>query len=378
MLSCASHDAGTSDMCRHSQSYRFWLTISMNTKGLWIVSKSIRYTSPSRLGLTGKRMNDRNNPAATRGWDSYWQGTGDRDSYSSDGQGHPALTTFWADIFEQALRRRHAPRIVDIASGSGAVIGILTQHTADLDAEISCVDVSQAAVDSVCTRYPAVAGIVADAASIPLESSHYDLVTSQFGIEYAGPDAMDEAARLIAKGGTLAALIHVRPGMIFDECRTARDAVRRMQKCEFFSLALRFFEAGFAAVRGGDRRPYDRAASKLNPAIAELTSILADAGQDVAGGRIARLYADVERMHRRIQYHEPNEVIGWLRAMDHEFDEYRSRMASMCDAAVDKNGYSRILERLRERGLTIVRGDALLQSDDSRPLAWALHAMRDA
>lgn len=323
-------------------------------------------------------MSERNNPTATRGWDTYWQGTGDRDSYSSDGHGHPAVAAFWNDVFQQAFAHASAPKIVDVASGSGAVIGILLQHTRDLQADISCVDISKAAVDSVCRSYPAVAGVVADAASMPLDSSAYDLVTSQFGIEYAGPAAIDEAARLVAPGGALAALLHVRPGLIFDECRAALDAVQRIRNCDFFGLALRFFDAGFAAVRGADRRPYDRAGSRLNPAIAELESILSEAGQQVAGGRIARLYADVERLHRRIQYHEPKQVIGWLQAMDYEFNEYRSRMASMCDAAVDQESFSGIERQLQKHGLAIVRGERLMPANTAQPLAWALHAVRKA
>jgi ubiquinone/menaquinone biosynthesis C-methylase UbiE len=321
-------------------------------------------------------MTESNNSSGTRGWDTYWQGARDKDSYSSDGARHPAITTFWDETLEQVLGPLSGPRILDIATGSGAVIEALFRHTKDADPDISCVDISEAAIESVRRQYPAVVGIVADAVSIPLDSSRYDLVTSQFGIEYAGQAALDEAAKLLAPGGTLAVLMHIRPGLIFDECSAALDAVRRMQKSELFDRLLRLFETGFAAVRGADRAPYEQAASELNPAIKELESILSQSGQGVAGGKIAKLYSDIERMYTRIQFYEPKEVIGWLRGMDREFTEYAARMASMCDAAVDREVFADIEKRLQKHGLSVVQGEPLLPAESAMPVAWALRAVR--
>jgi SAM-dependent methyltransferase len=235
-------------------------------------------------------------------------------------------------------------RLLYIATGSGAVIENLFQQAVDDQPDISCVDISEVAIDSVRRRYPSVVGIVADARSIPLESSRYDFVTSQFGIEYAGLDALDEAARLIAPGGSLAMLMHIRPGLIFDECSAALDAVRRTKKAEFVERTLRFFKAGFAAVRGADRASYEKAGSKLNPAIEAVEAILSEHGEHIAGGTIAKLYG--------------------------------ARMASMCDASVDERTFGEFGERLRNHGFTIIQGEPLLPAGDTLPIAWALRAVR--
>ncbi|MCH7820791.1 MAG: class I SAM-dependent methyltransferase [Proteobacteria bacterium] len=321
-------------------------------------------------------MNEPNKPSETRGWDTYWQGTRDKDSYALGGASHPAITSFWDDTLSQILASTTNARILDIATGSGAVIEKFFHHSTDAQPDITCVDISDAAIDGVRRRFPAITGIVADARSIPLESFRYDLVTSQFGIEYAGLDALDEAARLIAPGGTLAMLMHVRPGLIFDECSAALDAVQRTQKAEFVERALRFFESGFAAVRGADRAPYDQAASDLNPAIEAVDTILSEHGEHVAGGTIAKLYFDVERIHTRIQTHDPDEVLEWLRTMVRELADYGERMASMCDAAIDEKAFGDAGERLRKHGLTIAQGEPLLPVDGVLPVAWALQAVR--
>ena len=309
-------------------------------------------------------MSNTGKPPATRGWDTYWKGTRDADSYASGGVRHPAITAFWDATLPKLLAAGDNPRILDIATGSGAVVESLFLQATDATPDITCVDISAAAIDSVRERYPGVTGIVADALS------------SQFGVEYAGMGALDEAARLLAPGGELAMLMHIRPGMIYDECRSSRDAVRRTQKAKFVERALAFFEAGFAAVRGADRGHYEKAGLALNPALRKVESILSDLGEDVAGGTIAKLYTDIERIHQRIQHYDSDEVLGWLQAMSQELDAYAERMASMCECALDTKTFRQLCQRLKEQGLTVVEGKPLLPARGSKAVAWRLHAMR--
>ncbi|MBT8090783.1 MAG: class I SAM-dependent methyltransferase [Gammaproteobacteria bacterium] len=319
-------------------------------------------------------MNKSSDSPPTRGWDTYWQGARNSGAYAADGVTHPAVATFWDSTLAEVLGRGRGVRILDIATGSGAVVERLTQLAGDDNHEITCVDISAAAIESVCGRFPKVAGLVADANSIPLDDSAFDLVTSQFGIEYAGAAALSEATRLLAPGGTLILMMHVRPGVIYEECATALDAVQRTRKSMFVPRSLAFFEAGFAAVRGGDRKDYDKAALELNPAIEELESILSEHGEHVAGDTIVRLYSDVQKIHGRIQHYEADEVIGWLRTMDTELEEYERRMQSMCDSAKDADGFAKICGQLRARGLRVDRSEPLMIGDKASPIGWVLQA----
>ena len=61
-----------------------------------------------------------------------------------------------------------------------------------LPAEFTCIDISESAISTLVDRFPEVSGVVADARAIPLESESYDVAASQFGIEYAGLEAIDE------------------------------------------------------------------------------------------------------------------------------------------------------------------------------------------
>lgn len=319
---------------------------------------------------------NKSNDSPTRGWDTYWQGARNSGAYASDGVNHPAVITFWNTTLKEVLGQGGSCRVLDIATGSGAVVERLTESASDGKHEITCVDISAAAIESVRSRFSGVAGLVADANSIPLDDATFELVTSQFGIEYAGPAALSEATRLLAPGGTMILMMHVRPGIIFEECAAALDAVRRTQKSMFVQRALAFFEAGFAAVRGADRTDYDKAALELNPAIEELESILSDHGEHVAGDTIVRLYSDVREIHGGIQHYEPDEVLRWLRTMDKELAEYERRMQSMCDSATDANRFAEICERIGAQGLHIDRSEPLLTGDRASAIGWVLQATR--
>ncbi len=314
-------------------------------------------------------------PTATRGWDTYWKGTYDTDSFSAGGARHPSIAEFWSETLQRLLLPATTPyRSLDVATGAGAVVDSLLRVAPGASVEVTCVDISESAVKGVSKRFPSVTGVVADARSIPLGDASFDLVTSQFGIEYAGTEALDECARLLAPEGHLVLMMHIRPGIVFNECRASLEAVRRLTRARLVERASRFFEAGFAAVRGADRNPYEKAGRELNPAIRETEAIMSELGQDVAGGTVAKLYADIERIHTRLQHYEPQEVLDWLTRMGAELDAYSQRMASMCDAAIDKKTFRKMRRQLEERGLTLVQAAPLVPPGSSLPVAWTIHA----
>jgi len=309
-------------------------------------------------------------------WDTYWHGTGDAGAYSSGGVNHPAILAFWDGFFQIVKRDYAAPAIIDIASGNGAVVERALAAFGDEPADITCLDVSDAAITNIQNRFPRVRGIVADARSIPLDSGGFDIVVSQFGVEYAGPEAIDEAARLIAPGGQLALLLHNEQSSIHQECTASLDAILRLQESNFIPYSIDMLNAGFEACRGADRAAYENAATQLAPAVQALEAIMAQYGEHVAGDTIVRLHSDVDRIHRNIQRYEPLEVLDWLNRMDEELDAYAGRMSSMRDCAIDGEAFERICAGLRHRDYTIKRAEPLLAPENGLPLAWVLAATR--
>ena len=314
------------------------------------------------------------NPDIPQSWDTYWHGADDSAAFSGGGGNHPSIQSFWDGYFRAAAARYAPLRLIDVASGNGAVLAAAHAALDDDVAAFTCLDVSEAAIEMLRQRFPQVVGLVADAASIPLDDGSFDIVTSQFGIEYAGPEAVGEALRLLAPGGQLALLLHHRGGGIYAQCATSRDAIARIQQARFLPLCRDMFEAGFAALRGGDPQHYRAAGGNFAPALRAVESVMTQYGRDVADGTVVRLYTDIRTMHGRMKHYEPTEVLDWLTRMQREVDAFADRMAAMCAVAVDEAGFETLCDRLREHGMSVLRGEPLASAQHGRPLAWVLIA----
>ena len=320
--------------------------------------------------------NNSGSSSIANSWDTYWQGTGDIGAYSSGGVNHPAILAFWDEFFEGVKQNYAQPGIIDIASGNGAVVERALAIYGDEYSNFTCLDVSDAAITNILNRFPGVKGLVTDACSIPLGSASFDIATSQFGVEYAGLEAINEVARLLTNGGRLALLIHCEAGSIHQECLESLDATIQLQKSRFIPYAIEMFRAGFEAVHGADRAPYEAAGKQLAPAIGALEAVMKQYGQHVAGDTITRLYNDVAQIHQNIQQYDPADVLDWLGRMEDELDAYAERMSSMSDSAVDSETFEQICEGLQSRGFTIQNAEPLMTSDQAVPLAWVLIATK--
>lgn len=309
-------------------------------------------------------------------WDTFWQGS-EAAAYSAGGMHHPVIAAFWDRYFEKLKALYDQPSIIDIASGSGAVLDrIQAAYGTAANNRLTCLDVSQAAIDRLSGKYPGVSGIVADACKVPLADKQFDVASSQFGIEYAGSDAFAEICRLVNEGGHIVMVLHHKGSSIYKECANNLAATERTCEANFVPLAINLFDAGFRAVGGADRAPYEAAATALAPAVAEVEAILADFGTDAADETIVRLYEDIDRIHSNMPGHDPSEVLDWLKRTQNELVAYAERMRSMCDSALDEDVFERICDELRSKGFSIEIASILTMSVDEAPLAWVLVANR--
>jgi len=309
-------------------------------------------------------------------WDTYWQGALTSGAYTGGGSTHPLVLGFWDDYFQKVGGREDKPRIIDIASGNGAVVGCASSVLSGSLPEFTCLDVSDSAISMLEERYPGVHGVVADAANIPLESASYDIATSQFGVEYAGIDALNEVVRLIAPGGELALLLHYRDGIIFQECGASLKAVEEMEAAGYIPKCIAMFETGFAAMQGRDPERYRTASKAFAPAIKAMEAIMMTHGRDVAAGTILKVYRDVRTIHSRMRHYEPSAIKEWLLNLQQAIVAYAGRMASMRDAAIDASQFQHVRDNLLEEGFEILRAEPLAQSEQELPLAWALIARK--
>ena len=309
-------------------------------------------------------------------WDTYWDGAQSSAAFSGGGSTDPLILSFWDDYFQIVLDSGASPKIIDIASGNGAVVEAATTVFGDRLPPFTCLDVSEAAISMLEQRFPGVTGIVADAANSQLPAASFDVVTSQFGVEYAGIEAIESVSDLVAPGGELRMLLHHRDGLIYEQCDASLNAIRDMKEAEFIPLCVAMFETGYAMLEGGDKDAYRVAGNNVSPAIQAMEAIMVRYGRDVAASTIVRVYRDVRTIHERMSQFESSAVIGWLEKMRGAIDAYEGRMASMLNVGIDATQFTQTCSNLEQRGFHIRQAEPLAGSSQDLPLAWVVVADR--
>ncbi|MSQ99569.1 MAG: methyltransferase domain-containing protein, partial [Xanthomonadales bacterium] len=150
-------------------------------------------------------------------WEGFWRNTREAAAYRSGAPQQAVLEQFWGDFFKRTLPMFPGARILDLACGNGAVArsAIAAARTAGLTHVMVCgLDRSDSGLVDLYRRLPSAYPVNADVLMAPFRDGVFDLVTSQFGVEYAGSSAVAEAARLVAPGGVLAAILHLQGGGI--------------------------------------------------------------------------------------------------------------------------------------------------------------------
>ena len=312
-------------------------------------------------------------------WDAFWRGHEKAVSRQDIGARDPAPAHFWERFFERAFANRPQASLLDVACGHGAVTGIAVAaaRSSGTELEAHCADYSQAAVDELCRRFPGVSGVACDAAAMPWPDRRFDFVVSQFGIEYAGTAAFGEAARLVANGGTLAALTHLAGGAIHAECAENHAVAKALRESQLMPLARQAFAAGFELIGGRiTDEQFQEADRQLAPAVETAKNLLREKGPQAAGGLLANVYRDIGYMYTRMQNYVPDEVFAWFDGMTAELVSYEGRMASMTDHALDEPEVQTIVATLSALGLDVEPPEVLPLQESDRPAAWILVGRR--
>lgn len=144
-------------------------------------------------------------------WSAYWATGGLHSCIGSfEGNYGGAIGGFWRDVFS---RLPATPvRALDLATGNGAIPLMLWEQRGQGGAlTVDAVDLAQLAPSwHRADQHAGIrfhAGVAMEA--LPFDDASFDLVTSQYGFEYARRDsALAEALRVLKPGGTLALVMH--------------------------------------------------------------------------------------------------------------------------------------------------------------------------
>lgn len=306
----------------------------------------------------------------SKSWDNYWAGSSAGVAFNLEGAEHPALDRFWQATLTDVSAET---RILDVASGRGALLAHLP--TADYRCCVS-LDYSIAALSSQRQSYDFILPVAADAGQLPLKEGSFDLVVSQYGVEYGGADAVAALPSMLAPGGRIMLAMHCEDSVIYRECHANARALAKLQDSSFLPLAEEMFRAGYAVLKGqGASAEAAGAARALLGPFRGLGQLLQEFGEGVAGGTVMTLYRETARIQERIQHHVEQDVIDWLQTMAREIRHYQARMDSMMTSALSAQEFEARIAAYRELGIECQKTE-LLKIETGDSLAWVLVGVR--
>jgi ubiquinone/menaquinone biosynthesis C-methylase UbiE len=312
-----------------------------------------------------------------KAWEEYWQRAHEAAAHRGGGPQEAVLERFWSSFFSEAFSRLRGARVLDVACGNGALTRLALEaarQSPGTFAFVVAVDRSPAALHDLGKRFASVPRLLSDARRFPFPDGSFDIVASQFGLEYAGVEAVEEAARVLAPRGALAAVLHLTGGSIYRECAVNLEAMRAVRESGILPLTAEYFRAGKSAERDpGLVNAFRAEEVRFAAAVRAVDEVLVRHGEAVAGGTVYRMYADVARMYGNARAYDAQDVADWCVNMAAEVEAYSQRMSSMLGAAIDAGLMEHLAARLAARGLAVrLREPLLMGVGVQEPAAWAL------
>lgn len=318
---------------------------------------------------------------ARAAWSDYWDLNGASEQRVVGGARHnAAFQQFWQRELTDEFQARKRMRVLDAACGDGAVTRqcvTISQDHPDCALDMHATDCSSGALAALgALDLPVDPRLTAaDARALPYASGSFDCVLSQCGLEYAGLEAFEGAARMVADGGRLVALVHYDKGLIHQECARDLDLLAAIGDSGVFEQGKALFDLQRLADSGVvTPEAVERAAAELGRRVSQIKASLGSRPPGAACQHAQHVFADFAILCARHVAYAPDQARQWLDFHQAGLIGFRMRMESMNGAAQSEADLDRLVATLERAGLGNIETGALEAVDIDLPLAWTLSA----
>lgn len=289
-------------------------------------------------------------------WADFWKGGGAGPESGCLPAGLRSIDTaqnrVWQDV-ARSLKRK--ARVLDLATGDGAVLGKIAKIRGDL--ELVGVDSSP-----VLPPGPKPARLMAGVSmeALPFPDESFDLVASQFGFEYGDSSAIAaEVHRVLLSGGAFAFIVHHSGGAIVAHNKGRSEALRwAAVESELLEKAAAIAEA---------RKLMDlRTPPFFHQAPTEARRRFP--GQSV-GEEFATAVLQTLEMGRR---RPPRKTLEVLSALRRKADNEIARIDALRAAARDERQISKLISILGSAGLVAEVPVTLREQEGGGAFAWLI------
>ena len=312
-------------------------------------------------------------------WSTFW----DQGFITTFGPSKPdnydgVLRDFWHEKF---LELPVGARVLDIATGNGAIATIAAQAGLDHNKElfVAATDLARISTDivgsddTVQLRESIEFHSDTPCEDQPFKDDYFDCVSSQFGFEYSNIErTLQEVRRVLKEGGQFIAISHhVRSQLIkaaYAELQVYRHA---LDKLNIFGTVREYFDA--LGELGGSREDLNEAVKLAAPHSRRVNDCMNAFRDEHPNDECAKeIVAAVGYLARGASQTPKAERLGAVDAAQVSYRMAQARLEDMVDAAMDQEDIDSLTVHARSAGFTSVNCLSLFVEDGGLA-GWQIH-----
>lgn len=294
-------------------------------------------------------MNDSGELARQQAWSSYWAGGALHSCAESfHGNYSGTIAEFWKSRFEPLSA---GSRVLDLATGNGALPLMLWEYTRAKGQVVrtDAVDLAQVApawyLPALHQDIEFHSGVAME--QLPFADSTFDLVVSQFGLEYAHwPQALQELLRVSKPAGSAAFFMHHPASIIVQVGREELKNIESVLSPDGLLDAARGVMPWIAHARAGSgalvRDPEAAASRQAYNSAAQLLGIQIDASP--VPDLLLEVRASVHALLTGITAGGCGPQVAQLEVLGHTLRAAALRAAELVEHAVDQRRLGDMVE----------------------------------
>jgi len=308
-------------------------------------------------------------------WVQYWNAPGEGAFMTVRGEAQAkVLNAWWLQKLEVALMGKSEAQMLELACGDAAVTKLALSVVSSGGAvRMTCSDIAISAlrVGRNSVAFADVDFCVADTRRTPFQDKSFDLVVSQYGIEYGGMSAFQETARLISPEGAFLALVHKQGGGVERECSQNLVLLNLLVELNLIGLAS---DLVMVSSDGKDNR-VTYLMSEFELATRKMEETLVGQRLGSAKEYVIRLVKDLFQVINRRHAYAPGDLTPWFGAKTEEINSYIVRMRTMTEAAMNEQDVSDMGQSFQSAGLNQFKTE-IVEFNKGDDAGWGIQAGR--
>ncbi len=286
-------------------------------------------------------------------WNEYWKEnpnskvlfTGD------DGKTIGDFEKFWSQILPYHTQNLS---VIDIACGSGALFQTFGDKAFSRKAGLDC---SSDALNSLQKNVPDAEGILNETSVLPKETLiEFDLILSQFGIEYLGTESIKDIPGKMKQGAEFIALCHYKGGHIYSRYKREKEGIETLFAIEAFENALKIAE-----LINNDTIAYESRAR-------DYLSHLATLDKKWCAGSL-HFVNGIQQLFVAYKQYDHSDILAWIKGFKLQLDIIYRRVTTICDVALSESDVQQITSGQYSGYWT---ASPFTLKNSSLPVAWNL------